>query len=78
MATKKNKEFADLIVPFTACPFEKVEVDCPFSDFGNLKGLDEILKLIDQLPDEKLISLREHHKTCQEWKIEKGEAIVNI
>lgn len=77
MATEKNKEFADLIVPFMACPFEKVEVDCPFTDFGDLKGLDAILKLIDQLPNEKLISLREHHNNCQEWKIVKGEAIVN-
>ncbi|WP_321995554.1 hypothetical protein [Draconibacterium orientale] len=78
MATEKNNEFADLIIPFTACPFEKVEVDCPFTYFGNHNELDEIIRLIDQLPIEKLISLREHHKTCQDWKLERGESVVNL
>ena len=78
MATEKNKKFADLIVPFTACPFEKIEDDCPFINFWKLNGLNQVVELIDKLPESELLNLREHHNTCRDWKLQRGEPIVNL
>jgi hypothetical protein len=58
---RKNKVFSDLIVPFTACPFEKVEVDCPFVDYWKVEGLEQVMELIDKLPEQQLLEYREQH-----------------
>jgi hypothetical protein len=78
MATKKNKAFADLIVPFMGCPFDKVESDCPFIPYWENTDFDEMLVVIDKMPENKLESLRKHHKICLNKKIDKGEKLVNL
>lgn len=78
MATKKNKEFADLLVPIKACPFEKSEQDCPFVNFWSIESLEQHLLLIDKLSEKELLELREHHKVCRDYKLSKGEVIVNL
>lgn len=78
MSTEKNKRFAGLIVPFSACPFEKVEDDCPFVEYWTLEGLEEIVEEINNLSEEKLLYLHEHHSMCRDRKIKAGEPIVNL
>jgi hypothetical protein len=78
MTTEKNKVFSDLIVPFTACPFKKVEVDCPFVDYWKIDGLEEVMELIDKLPEQQLLEYREQHQVCRDWKISRGEVMTNL
>lgn len=74
MATEKIKSYADLIVSFTRCPFEKVEADCPFVDYWN-KDFDEVLTVIDQTAEKDLLSLRGHHQKCLQQKLDRGEEL---
>jgi len=78
MATEKNKTFADLIVPFMRCPFVKVESDCPFNTYREIKAFDEILSIIDKMSEHKLQNLRKHHKVCLLKKLKKGEEMDNL
>ncbi len=78
MATEKNKSYADLIVPFTCCPFEKVEEDCPFTAYWNNMEFDKMLTVIDQMPEEELVVLRKHHQNCLQLKIDRGEEMVHL
>lgn len=78
MTTEKNKVFSDLIVPFTACPFEKVEVDCPFVDYWKTEGLEQVMELINKLPEQQLLEYREQHQVCRDWKISQGEAMTKL
>lgn len=78
MATEKNKKYADLIVPFLCCPFEKVEDDCPFSIYWTGIDFDQMLVIIDQLSDDNLQNLQEHHYKCLQKKINRGEDMVNL
>lgn len=75
MATEKNKTYADLIVPFTHCPFEKVENDCPFTTYWEKTDFDEILSIIDQMEEDELKILREHHQNCLQKKVDMGEEL---
>lgn len=67
--TEKNIKYADLVVPFTKCPFKKIEHDCPFVEYWRLASLENQIQAIGNLTEEKLDSLREHHKLCQERKV---------
>lgn len=67
--TEKKIKYADLVIPFTKCPFENVEQDCPFIEYWNLASVEKQVTLIENFPEEKLDSLRNHHKLCQERKL---------
>lgn len=72
--TEKKIKYADLVVPFTRCPFKKVESDCPFVEYWKLASVEKQIQMIENLPEEKLESLREHHRFCQERKIKNTQS----
>jgi hypothetical protein len=67
LSAKKIK-YADLVVPFTKCPFKNVEHDCPFVVYWEMKSVEKQIEIIEDLPEERIIFLREQHKNCQERK----------
>ena len=67
--TEKKIKYADLVIPFTKCPFKKVEHDCPFVEYWKLSSIEKQIQVIEDLPEKELNSLREHHRLCQERKI---------
>ncbi len=67
--TKKKIKYADLVVPFTKCPYKKVENDCPFIEYWRLTSVEKQVRAIEDLPEKELDLLREHHRLCQERKI---------
>lgn len=64
------------MVPFCHCPFKNIEKDCPFACFWNTEELEEHIKQINILSEEKLDELRKHHRNCLLSKIKKGEVII--
>jgi len=62
--TEKNIKYADLVVPFTKCPFDDIESDCPFVDYWKLPSMEEQITEMGNLPEEKLEELRQHHRKC--------------
>ncbi len=71
--TEKKIKHADLVIPFTKCPFKKVEQDCPFIEYWDLASVEKQIGLIENLPEEKLDSLRNHHELCQERKLKNAQ-----
>ncbi len=67
--TEKKIKYADLVIPFTKCPFNKVEHDCPFVDYWKLSSVEKQVQAIENIREKELNSLREHHRLCQERKI---------
>ncbi len=72
--TEKKIKYADLVVPFTKCPFKKVEYDCPFVEYWKLSSVEKQVQAIEDIPEKKLNLLREHHKSCQERKIKNARS----
>lgn len=71
--TKKNIKYADLIVPFTKCPLGEPVADCPFTDYWKIEDLEERIRPVDELPEEKLEKLRAFHRRCLNIKIQKAQ-----
>ena len=71
--TEKKIKHADLVVPFTKCPFKTIEHDCPFIEYWNLGSVEKQIQIIENLPEEKLEALREHHRLCQDRKIKNAQ-----
>ncbi len=69
--TKKNIKYADLVVPFTKCPFDDVEEDCPFTAYWKLSLIEKQLSEIENLSDEELEKLQLHHRKCVLFKVQK-------
>nr|WP_320154034.1 hypothetical protein [uncultured Draconibacterium sp.] len=69
--TEKNIKYADLVVPFTKCPFENVEADCPFVDYWKLPSMEEQITEMGNLSLEELEKLRRHHRRCLLKKVDK-------
>lgn len=67
--TEKKIKYADLVVPFTKCPFKKVEHDCPFVEYWKLASVEKQVLAIENIPEKELDLLREHHRLCQARKI---------
>lgn len=62
----KLKQNADLVVPFSACPFGEPVDGCPFIPYYKLNDERvQILKIID-IPQEKLDEMRTFHRTCRD------------
>ena len=62
--TEKKIEYADLVIPFTKCPFKKIEHDCPFVECWKQASIEKQVQLIEDLPVEELDLLRKHHRIC--------------
>lgn len=71
--TEKKIKYADLVVPFTKCPFKKVEHDCPFIEYWKLASVENQVQAIEDLPEDELDILREHHRLCRERKIKDAQ-----
>ncbi len=67
--TEKKIKYADLVVPFTKCPYKKVEHDCPFVKYWELSSVEKQVQAIENIPEKELNLLREHHRNCQERKM---------
>ncbi|MCG6191174.1 hypothetical protein [Maribellus maritimus] len=67
--TERKIKYADLVIPFTKCPFKKVEPDCPFVEYWKLASVEKQIQIIEDLPEKELDLLREHHRLCQERKM---------
>ncbi|MEZ5104475.1 MAG: hypothetical protein R2757_08265 [Draconibacterium sp.] len=72
--TEKKIKYADLVLPFTKCPFKKVENDCPFVEYWKLASIEKQVQAIESLPEEELDLLREHHRLCQEKKVKRVQS----
>lgn len=75
MISDKLEEFADLVVPVSACPFSRVEEDCPFKNYWDEKDLERRIKALDLLPEKELEKLRNHHNVCVRQKLDRGEVM---
>lgn len=60
----KGLEYADLIVPFIACPFGKPAQDCPFIEFWKAYDFEERIYLIHSISYGDLKKLRAYHRNC--------------
>lgn len=75
--TKRNIKYADLLVPFSKCPFEEVESDCPFVEYWNFSSEEEQIVAMSNLPESKLNILRAHHQKCLERKMKENRRLSN-
>lgn len=73
--TKKNIEYADLVIPFTKCPFEEIEYDCPFVEYWKLPSEEEQIVAMGDLPENRLDDLRKHHQRCLKRKMKENDSI---
>lgn len=71
--TEKKIKYADLVIPFTKCPFKKVEHDCPFVKYWELSSVEKQVQAIENIPEKELDLLRKHHRLCQERKIKNAQ-----
>lgn len=71
--TEKKIKYADLVVPFSKCPFKKVEHDCPFIEYWKLTSIEKQVQAIENLPEEELEALRKYHRLCQDRKIKNAQ-----
>ena len=69
--TEKNIKYSDLVVPFTKCPFDDVEEDCPFIAYWKLTSIEKQLSEMENLPDEELEKLQQHHRKCVLSKVQR-------
>lgn len=63
---KKLRQNADLVVPFTSCPFGKPINECPFIPYYELNNEREQIKQIIEIPQGKLEELRKFHRSCMQ------------
>ena len=71
--TEKDVKYADLVVPFTKCPLGDPIKDCPFMEYWKIDNQGQRIKIIDELPEEKLDKLRAFHHKCLAIKIDKAK-----
>ncbi len=62
--TKKIHQNADLVNPFSKCPFGKPVAECPFIPFYKMQNERKQIEQIETLPQEKLDELRRFHRAC--------------
>lgn len=80
--TEKLREYADLVVPFTGCPFGEPINDCPFISFHQIGNESKQIEQVSLHPDEELDSLRAFHRDCMqkyfdgEWGPKESKEIV--
>ncbi|MEZ5104465.1 MAG: hypothetical protein R2757_08215 [Draconibacterium sp.] len=72
--TEKKIKYADLVIPFTRCPFKKVEHDCPFIEYWKLASVEKQVQAIENIPETELDLLRKYHRLCQERKIRSAQS----
>jgi hypothetical protein len=62
--SKKNIQYADLLMAFIKCPFDKADDDCPFEPYWKLSDIKKQLNTMQDLTIEELDRLQKHHRIC--------------
>ncbi len=71
--SERSIKYADLLVPIKKCPLGEAVPDCPFVEYWQIEGQAERMKLIEELPEEKLDELRDFHRKCLAKKIKQAQ-----
>lgn len=72
--TEKLRQYADLVVPFTECPFGEPIKECPFVEFQQIGDESKQIEQVSLHTEEELAILRSYHRDCMkkyfngEWK----------
>ena len=72
--TEKLSQYADLVVPFTRCPFGEPFNECPFIEFHQIGNESMQIEQVDLHTEKELNLLRSYHRECMqkyfngEWK----------
>ena len=64
--TEKLRQYADLVVPFTGCPFGEPINECPFIEFHQLGNESKQIEKVDHHTEKELIILRTYHRACMQ------------
>jgi hypothetical protein len=62
--SEKNIQYADLLMAFIKCPFDKADDDCPFEPYWKLSDIKKQLNTMQDLTIEELDRLQKHHRIC--------------
>lgn len=79
--TEKLRQFADLVVPFTECPFGEPISNCPFIPIHQVADEYKQIEQINQYSEEELDNLRAYHRDCmkkyfaREWKPKRAKKL---
>jgi len=72
--TEKLQQYADLVVPFTGCPFGEPIDECPFIEFHRIGEESKQIEQVNLHTEKELDILRSYHRDCMkkyfngEWK----------
>lgn len=72
--TEKLQQYADLVVPFTGCPFGEPIDECPFIEFHRIGEESKQIERVSLHTEKELDILRSYHRDCMkkyfngEWK----------
>lgn len=64
--TEKLRQYADLVVPFTDCPFGEPINECPFVVFHQIGNESKQIEQVDHHTEKELIILRTYHRACMQ------------
>ncbi len=72
--TERLRQYADLVVPFTGCPFGEPINECLFKEFHKLGNESRQIEQVSLHTEIELDLLRSYHRDCmqryfnREWK----------
>ena len=64
--TEKLRQYADLVVPFTGCPFGEPITECPFIEFHQIKNESKQIEQVNLHTEKELDLLRFYHRDCMQ------------
>jgi hypothetical protein len=64
--TEKLRQYADLVVPFTGCPFGEPINECPFIEFHQIGNESKQIEKVDLHTEKELSLLRSYHRDCMQ------------
>ena len=64
--TDKLRQYADLVVPFTECPFGEPINECPFIEFHQIVNESKQIEKVDLHTEKELSLLRSYHRDCMQ------------
>jgi len=64
--TEKLHQYADLVVPFTGCPFGEPINECPFIEFHQIENESKQIEQVNLHTEKELSILRSYHRECMQ------------
>ena len=64
--TEKLRHYADLVVPFTGCPFREPMNECPFVEFHQVGDESKQIEQVNLHTEKELVVLRSYHRDCMQ------------